>query len=59
MSKTDLDDAFEWFVIIIGIVTGIMSGSPEYFWSAPPFDVSPSMKAAEAVVVPLLLTLMI
>lgn len=59
MSKTDLDEAFEWFVIIIGIVTGIMSGSPEYFWSAPPFDVPSSMKAAQAVVVPLLLTLMI
>jgi len=59
LSKTDVDEAFEWFVIIIGIVTGIMSGFPEYFWNAPPYDIPPSMKAAKAVVVPLLLTLAI
>ena len=54
-----MDEAFEWFVIIIGIVTGIMSGFPEYFWYTAPYDVPPSMKAAKAVIVLLLLTLAI
>jgi len=28
--KTDVDESFEWFMIIIGIVTGIMSGFQEF-----------------------------
>ena len=58
MVNSDVDEAFEWFVLIIGIVSGIMSQFPELFWSGHPVDVPPSLKAAKGVVIPLLLTLM-
>ena len=59
MTKSDVDEGFEWLVIIIGIVVGIMSQFPDIFWLVYPSDVPSSMQAARGVVVPLLLTLMI
>ena len=59
MAGNDVDEAFEWLVLIIGIVCGIMSQFPDIFWPVYPSDVPPSMQAAKAVVIPLLLTLMI
>jgi hypothetical protein len=31
MTKTDVDEAFEWLVLIIGIVSAIMGQYPKYF----------------------------
>ena len=59
MARSDADEAFEWVVIMIGIVSGVMTAFPEMFWLIYPQNVSPSLQAAKAVVVPLLLTTMI
>ena len=60
MVRNETDEAFEWLVLIIGIVVGIMSQYPELFWPMVPYtESSSSVQAAKGVVIPLLMTLMI
>jgi hypothetical protein len=57
--KTDVDEAFEWLVLIIGIVSAIMSQYPTYFYTMSPGVAEPSLKAAKAIVIPLVITIFI
>jgi len=59
MTKTDVDDAFEWMVLIIGIVSAIMIQYPAYFYTMSPGAAEPSLKAAKAIVIPLVITILI
>lgn len=60
MAKADVDEAFEWLVLIIGIVSAIISQYPEYFqaylqvWGELPA----SLVAARALILPLVLMVM-
>ena len=58
MSKNDIDDAFEWLIVILGIVSAIMSQYPEYFYAAfSPHPERPvSLKAALSIVPPLVVS---
>jgi hypothetical protein len=58
-TKTDVDEAFEWMILIIGIVSAIMSQYPEYFYTMSPGAAEPSLKAAKAIVIPLVITIVI
>jgi len=57
--KTDVDEAFEWLVLIIGIVSAVMSQYPTYFYTMSPGVAEPSLKAAKAIVVPLVIMIFI
>jgi hypothetical protein len=57
--KADVDEAFEWMVLIIGIVSAIMSQYPAYFYTMSPGAAEPSLKAAKAIVIPLVITIVI
>lgn len=59
MTKTDVDEAFEWLVLIIGIVSAIMSQYPAYFYTLSPSQRDPSLTAARAIVPPLIITILI
>jgi len=59
LTKTDVDEAFEWLVLIIGIVSAIMSQYPEFFYSLSPSNIDPSLKAAKTIVPPLIITILI
>ena len=34
MAKHDIDEAFEWLVVILGVVTAILVQYPEHFYTA-------------------------
>ena len=59
MTKPEVDEAFEWMVLIIGIISAIMSQYPEYFDTLSPGVAEPSLKAAKAIVIPLVITIFI
>lgn len=59
MAKPEVDEAFEWMVLIIGIVSAIMIQYPAYFYTMSPGVVDPSLKAARAIVFPLVITIVI
>jgi hypothetical protein len=59
MTKPDVDEAFEWLVLVIGIVSAIMVQYPEYFYTMTPGVGDPSLKAAKAIVIPLVITILI
>jgi hypothetical protein len=59
MAKPDVDEAFEWMVLVIGIVSAIMIQYPEYFFTLTPGSAEPSLKAAKAIVIPLLITILV
>ena len=61
MSKADVDSAFEWLVLIIGIVSAIMSQYPEHFSAFFPTlpGIPPSVAAARSLILPLVLTVFI
>jgi len=59
MTKPDVDEAFEWLVLVIGIVSAIMVQYPEYFYTLTPGFAEPSLKAAKAIVIPLVITILI
>jgi hypothetical protein len=52
MSEVDVDGAYEWLVVIVGIVFGIMSSYPEFFWGGTEVA-SASLTAVRSVVIPL------
>lgn len=52
--KSDVDEAFEWLIVIVSIVSAILSQYPEYFYTITPIPDRPaSLKAAIAIVPPL------
>ncbi len=57
--KPEVDEAFEWMVLVIGIVSAIMIQYPEYFYTMTPGAAEPSLKAAKAIVIPLVITIII
>jgi hypothetical protein len=59
MIKPEVDEAFEWMVLVIGIVSAIMIQYPEYFFILTPGSTEPSLKAAKAIVIPLLITILV
>jgi hypothetical protein len=59
LADNDVDEAFEWLVLIIGIVCGIMNQFPDLFWLVYTSSAPSSLQAAKTVVIPILLTLMI
>jgi hypothetical protein len=59
LTKTDVDEAFEWLVLIVGIVSAIMSQYPAYFYTLSPSQRDPSLTAARAIVPPLIITILI
>jgi hypothetical protein len=59
MVKPEVDEAFEWMVLIIGVISAIMVQYPEYFYTLSPGVAEPSLKAAKSVVIPLVITIFI
>jgi hypothetical protein len=59
MTKPEVDEAFEWMVLIIGIISAIMIQYPEYFYTLSPGVAEPSLKAAKSIVIPLVITIFI
>lgn len=58
-SSANVDDAFEWFVLLVAIVSAIMSQYPEYFYYQSQQGRAPSLLAAAVIVPPLVITIMI
>jgi hypothetical protein len=52
MAEVDVDGAFEWLVLIVGIVFGIMGSYPELFWGNTDITTT-SETAVKSVVLPL------
>lgn len=59
MTKSEVDEAFEWMVLIIGIISAIMIQYPEYFFTLSPGGAEPSLKAAKSIVIPLVIVIFI
>jgi hypothetical protein len=59
VTKPEVDEAFEWMVLIIGIISAIMIQYPAYFYTMSPSAAEPSLKAAKAIVIPLVITILI
>jgi len=59
MTKPEVDEAFEWMVLIIGIISAIMIQYPQYFYTLTPGVAEPSLKAAKSIVIPLVITIFI
>jgi hypothetical protein len=60
MVKHDVDDAFEWLIVIVSIVSAILSQYPEYFYTITPNPARPaSLKAAIAIVPPLVVVIVV
>lgn len=59
MTKSEVDEAFEWMVLIIGIVSAIMIQYPVYFFTLSPGAAEPSLKAAKSIVIPLVIVIFV
>jgi hypothetical protein len=59
LTKSEVDEAFEWMVLIIGIISAIMIQYPEYFYTLSPGVSEPSLKAAKSIVIPLVIVIFI
>jgi hypothetical protein len=60
MEKPDVDEAFEWLIVMLSIVSAILSQYPEYFYTVTPMSSRPtSLKAAMSIVPPLVITIII
>ncbi len=60
MAKNDVDEAFEWLIVIVGIVSAILSQYPEYFYTITPIPDRPaSLKAAIGIVPPLVVVVVV
>jgi len=55
MSDVDVDGAYEWLIVVVGIILGIMSSYPLYFWGDIP-EASASLQAVRSVVLPLVVS---
>lgn len=59
MSRRDVDDAFEWLVLVFGIVNAIMVSYPEYFFWGEMYGMPASEVAVKSAVLPLLVTALV
>ena len=59
MVKSEVDEAFEWTVLIIAVVSAIMIQYPDYFYTMTPGPADPSLKASKALVIPLVLLIIV
>lgn len=59
MTKPEVDEAFEWMVLVVSIVSAIMIQYPQYFYTLSPGTAEPSLKAAKSIVIPLVMTIFI
>jgi hypothetical protein len=57
--KNEVDEAFEWLVVILGVVTAILVQYPEYFYTATPGQAAAPLKAAMAVIPPIVVTVVV
>jgi hypothetical protein len=59
MRKNEIDEAFEWLVVILGVVTAILIQYPEYFYTLTPGNAPASLKAAIAIIPPMVITVVV
>ena len=59
MSKRDVDDTFEWLVVIYGIVNAIIVSYPEYFYWGEQYGMPAAEVAVKSTVLPLIVTALI
>jgi len=60
MPRRDVDDAFEWLVLIYGIVNAIIATYPEYFYGgAAQYGMPASEVAVKSTVLPLIITALV
>jgi len=59
MPGKDVDDAFEWLVLIYGIVDAIIVTYPEYFYWGEQYGMPASEVAVKSTVLPLIITALI
>ena len=53
--EVDVDGAYEWLIVLVGIIFGIMSSYPDFFWGDIP-EASASLQAVRIVVLPLVVS---
>ena len=62
LEKTDVDEAFEFLLVITGIICAIMSQYPEYFWryfGQYPEDFPITLAATRSLILPLVIALIL
>jgi len=59
MPREDVDDAFQWLVLIYGIVDAIIVTYPEYFYRAGHYGMPASEVAVKSTVLPLIITALV
>jgi len=60
VAKPDIDEAFEWLIVMLGIVSAILSQYPQYFYSfSPSVDRPLSLRAAMSIVPPIVITIVL
>jgi hypothetical protein len=60
MANRNIDEAFEWLIVMLGIVSAILSQYPQYFYSfSPSVDRPLSLRAAMSIVPPIVITIVI
>lgn len=60
LTKVNIDEAFEWLIVMLGIVSAIMSQYPQYFYSFSPRPDRPlSLRAAISIVPPMVITIVL
>jgi len=57
--RSEVDEAFEWLVVILGVVTAILIQYPEYFYTTTPGETAAALKAALAVIPPIVIAVII
>ena len=58
LTKVNIDEAFEWLIVMLGIVSAIMSQYPQYFYFISPHPERPqSLRAAMSIVIPMVITI--
>jgi len=59
MARHEIDEAFEWLVVILGVVTAILIQYPDYFYTLTPGDAPAALKAAIAIIPPMVTTVVL
>jgi len=59
VKEHDIDDAFEWLIVVIGIITAVINQYPEYFYAVTPNPDRPFALRVAIGVVPIMLVITI
>lgn len=58
MVNHNIDEAFEWLILMLGIVSAILGQYPQYFYFITPHPERPkSLRAAMSIVIPMVITI--